>query len=96
MNVFSIAVVENYKLTFLLSVRKFNSIGKFASLPTTNEPELAFYSSIHIVNLSILKKSAIILTVLTVVAMIFSSCRTTENCPAYGKIDVPAEQGVNS
>jgi hypothetical protein len=46
--------------------------------------------------IEILKKSAIFFAVLTVTAMIFSSCRTTESCPAYGKADTPVEQGVKS
>jgi hypothetical protein len=46
--------------------------------------------------IEILKKSAIIFAALVVTAMIFSSCRTTENCPAYGKVDAPVEQGGRS
>ncbi|MDA9120709.1 hypothetical protein N9J52_01595 [Flavobacteriales bacterium] len=43
-----------------------------------------------------MKKSAILFAVITVTAMMFSSCRTTESCPAYGKADMPVEQGVKS
>ena len=60
-----------------------DSFGRFKFI-STNKP------------IEILKKSAIIVTVIAVAAMIFSSCRTTENCPAYGKVDTPVEQGVNS
>jgi hypothetical protein len=59
--------------------------------------QMSVFSSYQQVNRPvILKKSAIILTALAISAMIFSSCRTTENCPAYGKVDAPVEQGVNS
>lgn len=38
-----------------------------------------------------MKKVLHALAVLAVVATIFASCKTKENCPAYGKAETPQE-----
>jgi hypothetical protein len=50
----------------------------------------------HTTTLSVLKKSALLFAVIAFGIASFSSCRSSESCPAYGKADVPVEQSVKA
>ncbi len=41
-----------------------------------------------------MKKGVIIIALLFVMALAFTSCKSTQNCPAYGQVEV--EQVVHS
>jgi hypothetical protein len=43
-------------------------------------------------NLSIMKKLALVVSVLLFVALAFSSCKSVQDCPAYGQTDVETEE----
>ena len=49
------------------------------------------YSTLKIFNM---KKVVISLVALAIVALTFSSCKTHERCPAYGKANTPAVKHV--
>jgi len=42
--------------------------------------------------LSIMKKLALVASVLLLVALVFSSCKSVQDCPAYGQADVETEE----
>jgi hypothetical protein len=44
----------------------------------------------------VLKKSVLILVVLAIGVVSFGSCRSSESCPAYGKVEVPAADAENA
>lgn len=43
-------------------------------------------------NFSIMKKLALVASVLLLLALSFSSCKSVQDCPAYGQADVETEE----
>lgn len=41
-----------------------------------------------------MKKSAIALTALFLLVILYSSCKSHETCPAYGKVDATSNQEI--
>jgi hypothetical protein len=51
---------------------------------------------LSIFNLLVLKKSILILVVVAIGVVSFGSCRSSESCPAYGKVEAPATEIKNA